>query len=281
MTSSRRQNFDAATVRGFGEEWSAFDQRILQDAELRAIFDCYFGIFPFESLPVRAEGFDLGCGSGRWADLVLQRVGVLHCIDASERALGVARQRLAGRDGALFHCASVDDMPIADDSQDFGYSLGVLHHVPDTATALAECVRKLKPGAPFLLYLYYRFDNRPAWYRWLWGATDIVRKGLSRLPFGLRKLATDAIACAVYWPMARSARVLKRSGFDVSHLPLAGYRDLSLYTMRTDALDRLGTRVEHRFTRAEIDGMMREAGLADIWFSERLPYWVACGRRAG
>jgi 2-polyprenyl-3-methyl-5-hydroxy-6-metoxy-1,4-benzoquinol methylase len=43
---------------------------------------------------------------------------------------------------------------------DFGYSLGVLHHIPDAQKALSDCVKKLKLGAPFLVYLYYSFDNR-------------------------------------------------------------------------------------------------------------------------
>ena len=49
--------------------------------------------------------------------------------------------------------------------------------------------------------------------------------------------------------------------------------------MRTDALDRFGTRLEQRFTRAEIDKMMRDAGLRDIVFRDDEPYWVACGRK--
>jgi hypothetical protein len=47
--------------------------------------------------------------------------------------------------------------------------------------------------------------------------------------------------------------------------------------MRTDALDRFGTRLEQRFTRVEMERMMKEAGLAQIRFSEREPFWVACG----
>ena len=57
-------------------------------------------------------------------------------------------------------------------------------------------------------------------------------------------------------------------------------RTASFYTMRTDALDRFGTRLEHRFTRDEIERMMTDAGLTDITFSDRPPFWVACGRRA-
>ena len=278
MTAST--NIDAATVTGFGEEWSAYDQQAFAGAEYRSWFDAYFHIFPWDDLPAEAEGFDLGCGSGRWALGVAPRVGRLHCIDPSAKALAVAQQRLSGSGSVQFHLAAADTIPLPDDSQDFGYSLGVLHHVPDTQRALADCVRKLKPGAPFLLYLYYALDGRPAWFQALWRASDAVRHGIARLPFGARKAVTSGIAALVYWPLARSARVAERLGAKVANVPLSAYRHSSFYTMRTDALDRFGTRLEQRFTRAEITAMMRAAGLEDMRFSEREPYWVAVGRKA-
>lgn len=272
-------NIDAATVKGFGEEWDAFDQSRLDPAEHRRLFDAYFSLFPFDQLPPDAEGFDLGCGSGRWAALMESRVGKLHCIDPSEKALAVARRRLADSRTATFYLAGAGDIPLADGSQDFGYSLGVLHHIPDTQRAMWDCVRKLKPGAPFLVYLYYRFDNRPWWFRQLWRISEGGRAAISRLPFGLRKATTNVIATLVYWPLARSAKLLERAGARVGAFPLSVYRDCSYYTMRTDALDRFGTRLEQRFTRPEIEHMMTSAGLVDIRFRDGEPYWVACGRR--
>ena len=274
-------NFDPATVAGFGAEWSAFDQSRLSGREYDELFDSYFAVFPFETLPPAAEGFDLGCGSGRWAARVAERVGLLHCIDPSAEALEVARGRLGRRSNVRFHLATASSIPLAESSQDFGYSLGVLHHVPDPGRALRDCVKLLKPGAPFLLYLYYALDNRPAWFRILWKATNAGRKAISRLPFALKRLTTDAIAVGIYWPAAKVAALGEALGADVGNFPLSAYRRSSLYTMRTDALDRFGTRLEHRFTRAEIELMMHEAGLIDIRFSERVPYWTAVGRRAG
>ena len=274
-----QRNLDPATIDGFGAEWSAFDQSALTGAEYQDFFNSYFAIFPFDQLPPGCEGFDLGCGSGRWAAGVADRVGRLHCIDPSPEALAVAERRLASRENVKFHCAAADSMPLADGSQDFGYSLGVLHHIPDTGAALADCVRKLKPGAPFLLYLYYALDGRPAWFREMWRVSDRLRRTISRLPFRTKKRLTDTLAASVYWPFARAARLAEKLGANVSNVPLAGYRRASFYTMRTDALDRFGTRLEHRFTRAEIEAMMRDAGLTDIRFSEREPYWVACGLR--
>ena len=173
----------------------------------------------------------------------------------------------------------MDAIPLEEASQDFGYSLGVLHHVPDTAAGIAACVSKLKPGAPFLVYLYYRFDNRPIWFAALWRASDLLRRGLSRLPFGLRRRACDLIAATVYWPLARAARLAERLGLRVGNWPLAAYRDRAFYTMRTDALDRFGTRLEQRFTKAEVEAMMRAAGLGDIRFNETAAFWTAVGRR--
>src|SRR5690348_9995899 len=125
-------NHDRETVQGFGEEWSKFDQTHLSAEERAAIFDGYFAIFPWEHLGQDATGFDLGCGSGRWAQCVAPRVKRLHCIDASDRALAVARRNLQDSTNCTFHHASVDSIPLAPGSMDFGYSLGVLHHVPDT-----------------------------------------------------------------------------------------------------------------------------------------------------
>jgi len=62
-------------------------------------------------------------------------------------------------------------------------------------------------------------------------------------------------------------------------MPLAAYRNLSFYSMRTDALDRFGTRLERRFSRQEIEDMMHSAGLRDIVFSDSLPFWCAVGFR--
>jgi hypothetical protein len=145
---------------------------------------------------------------------------------------------------------------------------------------MSRCVRLLKPGAPFLVYLYYRFDNRPAWFRAIWQASDALRAVICRFPFGLRNLTTNLIAAGVYLPLARTAAAAERLGMEVSNFPLSHYRNSSFYTMRTDALDRFGTRLEQRFTRSEIEKMMVDAGLVDICFREREPFWVACGVRA-
>jgi ubiquinone/menaquinone biosynthesis C-methylase UbiE len=269
-------NFDSKTIEGFGDEWSRFDQTDMVDEDSQQLFAGYFSVFPWAKLPEDSVGFDLGCGSGRWAKFVAPRVGKLHCIDPSV-AIDVARKNLQGTSNCEFHHAGVDDIPIPDRSMDFGYSLGVLHHIPDTQAALSSCIAKLKPGAPFLLYLYYKFDNRPIWFRLLWQMSELIRALVSRLPHGLRYVVSQIIAALIYWPLARFAGLAESIGIDVRNFPLAPYRHWGFYVMRTDALDRFGTRLEQRFSRAEIQRMMESAGLERVIFSEKNPFWCAVG----
>jgi SAM-dependent methyltransferase len=273
-------NLDVRVARGFGREWSTFRQDAdhLSQAQRQAIFDDYFRIFPWHLLPPDGGvGLDAGCGTGRWSVLVAPRVRHLHLIDPSAEALSVAKQNLRGINNVSYHLDSVATMPLPAKSLDFAFSLGVLHHVPDTGAAIAAIADKLKPNAPFLVYLYYALDNRPRWYRLLWRVTDLARFLVSRLPHPFRLLISQAAAALIYWPLARVARFMARHGRRPSALPLSYYADKSFYVMRTDAYDRFCTRLEKRFRRNEIERMLTRARFKDITFSENPPFWCAVG----
>ena len=270
------KNQDKNSVEGFGDEWSRFDQSDLPEDEQQLLFDEYFSVFPWKDISIESVGFDLGCGTGRWAKSVAPKVKKLICIDPSN-AIDIAKKNLSNFDNCEFESATVDDISIDNNSMDFGYSLGVLHHVPDTEMGIKQCAEKLKKGAPLLLYLYYRFDNRPFWFRFIWSITDLLRKVISKMPYELRYIFSQIIAVVVYFPLARTAFYLGKLNLNISNFPLSSYKNLSFYTMRTDALDRFGTRLEQRFTRDEIKNMMEKAGLENIKFSNSKPFWVAVG----
>ncbi len=270
-------NTDQRTVEGFGNEWTRFDQKELTEEERIRIFHSYFHLFPWSVLPENAVGVDVGSGSGRWAMEVSKRISMLHCVDASSGALNVARTNLAARTNCHFHLATASQLPFSSESLDMCYSLGVLHHIPDTQAGIRECARVLKKGAPFLIYLYYRFDNRAIWYVWLWRISDFFRKSISMLRHSQRSVICDLIAFFVYYPTARTAKILEKLGLAVDSFPLSSYRNHSFYTMRTDALDRFGTGLEKRFTKKEIEDMLLEAGFENIRFSDTVPFWCAVG----
>jgi ubiquinone/menaquinone biosynthesis C-methylase UbiE len=276
-------NIDLRVARGFGQEWSTFrqDEDHLSREQRQAIFNDYFGIFPWHLLPAGGGvGLDVGCGTGRWSVLVAPRVQHLHLLDASAQALSVAKQNLRNVNNVSFHLDSVASIPLPPKSLDFAFSLGVLHHVPDTEAAIVAIADKLKPNAPFLLYLYYALDNRPICYRLLWRITDLARLIVSRLPHPLRLVISQAVAALVYWPLARIAQYLSQRGRSMSALPLSYYADKSFYVMRTDAYDRFCTRLEKRFRRSEIERILKRTGFKDITFSDKQPFWCAVGIRA-
>lgn len=274
-------NVDPQVAAGFGHEWSTFRQGESEFSPLdrEIIFESYFRIFPWAELPTDPVGIDVGCGSGRWSVMVAPKVGHLHLLDASAEALSVARQNLAHAANVSFHLASVGNIPLDDGSLDFAFSLGVLHHVPDTAAAIRAVAAKLKTGAPFLVYLYYALDNRPWWYRAIWRFSNVLRVMISSLPPTARLIISQAIAAGVYWPLARFAALVERAGFSAASIPLAFYRHRRFYVMRTDAYDRFCTSLEQRFTRQQIEHMLAEAGFGDIRFSDEAPYWCAVGRK--
>jgi len=270
------KNIDPSTVESFGNEWKRFNQATVSNDELAKNFNDYFEIFPWDIIGEDSIGFDMGCGSGRWAKFVAPKVKYLNCIDPSE-SIAVAKKNLKEFTNVEFIARSVSDDVLAENSQDFGYSLGVLHHVPDTPKAIESCVKFLKPDAPFLVYLYYSFDNKSLAYRGIWRLTDIFRRIISRLPSKVKDIITDIIALTVYFPLAKLSKLMDFLKINIESIPLSYYRNHSFYTMRTDSRDRFGTPLEKRFSKEEIEKMMTDSGLTNIKFSNNQPFWCAVG----
>ena len=270
------KNIDPSTVESFGNEWKRFNQATVSNDELAKNFNDYFEIFPWDIIGEDSIGFDMGCGSGRWAKFVAPKVKYLNCIDPSE-SIAVAKKNLKEFTNVEFIARSVSDDVLAENSQDFGYSLGVLHHVPDTPKAIESCVKFLKPDAPFLVYLYYSFDNKSLAYRGIWRLTDMFRRIISRLPSKVKDIITDIIALTVYFPLAKLSKLIDFLKINIESIPLSYYRNHSFYTMRTDSRDRFGTPLEKRFSKEEIEKMMTDSGLTNIKFSNHQPFWCAVG----
>ena len=177
--------------------------------------------------------------------------------------------------------ASTDNMPFPDNSFDFVFSIGVLHHIPDTKTAMRKCIEKVKPGGHFFVYLYYNFENRGVLFRLIFHASDIVRSIVRQLPTFWKKIVCDLFAVILYLPLVGLSKLLSALCLEriVKHIPLSYYADKSMNIIRNDSLDRFGTPLEKRFSRDQIRQMMTACGLHNIVFSEKEPYWHAIGQK--
>lgn len=263
-------------IKSFGEEWKRFDQLKLDPKELKNIFRDYFKIFPWKLINKKSEGFDMGCGSGRWARFVAPRVGILNCIEPSI-AIKIAKKNLSRNNNIKFIKSKIENVNLKPFSQDFGYCLGVLHHTENTQENLNKCISLLKKGAPFLVYLYYNFDNRNFPFVIIWKLSNLLRKIISQLPEIFKTLFSDLFALFFYYPLARFSFILEKLNFNVKNYPLSYYKNLSFYTMRTDSRDRFGTTLEKRYSKKQTLDMLKKSGLHKIKFSNSAPYWCAVG----
>jgi len=275
MSQKLNDSIDEKVIKDFGNEWGNFDQSAINDKDLIKAFNQYFHIFPKKFLNKNMEGFDMGCGSGRWSKIIAPMIKKLNCIDPSLEALNVAKKNLSHHKNLTFHNKSVNEKILEPSSQDFGYCLGVLHHITDTQKGIDSCFNILKKNSPFLIYLYYKFDNKPLWFKMIWKLSDYIRKVISKLPFKIKKIVTFFIAIIIYFPLARIAKLFDFFKLDINNFPLSDYRDKTFYFMATDSLDRFGTKLEKRYTKNEIENMLSKAGFVDIKFSDDTPYWVA------
>jgi SAM-dependent methyltransferase len=273
-------NIDENTVKSFGEEWKAFHK--FDDKELNRIGDEYFDIVTPAMSGQDKIAADFGCGTGRWTKYFANRVGAIAAIDPSD-AIFTAANVLEKTDNTFLYKASIDNLPFPDNYFDFGFSLGVLHHIPDTQAAMNACIQKIKPGGHFLVYLYYDFDNRGSLFKFIYWLSNLIRLVVSKLPGGLKRVICDVLAVVLYMPFVGLCRILRVLGVPErirQKIPLQIYEKASFYIIRNDALDRFGTPLEQRFTRTQITDMMSNAGLTEIQFSPNAPYWHAVGKKS-
>ena len=100
---------------------------------------------------------EIGCGLGTDGAEFARAGAVYTGVDLTDAAVSLARrnfewQNLAGE----FRTADAENLDFADATFDLVYSHGVLHHTPDTARAVGEVHRVLRPGGRAVVMLYHR-----------------------------------------------------------------------------------------------------------------------------
>lgn len=187
----------------------------------------------FDKFP-GARLLEIGCGMG--TDLLQFARNGARCIgmDLTPRSVEITRHRfrLYDADGA-FMISDGEHLPFADASFDVVYSNGVLHHTPDTAGAIREVHRVLRPGGVAKVMLYHR-NSLNYWLE------IVLRRGVFGAEF-LRGRTAEEIMSRVIEYSDHEARPL------VKVYSRAQARDLfSLFKNVTVEVEQLG-RAELRF----------------------------------
>ena len=272
------QNLDQGVIDSFGHEWATFDYAEGEtDEALDRQFQAYCAPLDLSQFDATISvGADFGAGSGRWAARILPYFSFVYALEPSHGASNVLKSKFSSEPRMKLLQETVGANSIPAESLDFGMSLGVLHHIPDTGLAIRDISSKIKSGGLFLCYLYYKLDDKPLYYRALFWVSNSLRWVISRLPHALRRFSAQVIAGFIYLPLARIAKILGRRGKNVSNFPLHHYSEMPFVMLQNDALDRFGTRLEQRFSKNQITEMLNVAGfdLSTLKFSDIEPFWT-------
>lgn len=248
-------------VKSFSFEWNTHNNTQL---------DCFRGDNSSESQFVQKTGFspeelkgklvlDAGVGAGRFTDVVSRWGANVVGVDLSY-AVEAAQRNFQDRPNVWIAQANIGALPFKPESFDAVFSIGVLHHTPDTKAYFLKLVPLLKPGGAIAIWVYpkqgdylvrdkwIRFVNKIpprmyyAWCRWF-------------VPWALRHVGSNRWAAAM------------RRVFPLSTQNLGLENDI------LDTFDGFSPQFHGIHSPEEVEEWFREAGLVDI---SRPSDWVTC-----
>jgi 2-polyprenyl-3-methyl-5-hydroxy-6-metoxy-1,4-benzoquinol methylase len=252
--------------RSFGFQWNRFARTQLDSASGgRASRDTFVEKTgqPLELLAGRTV-LDAGCGMGRFAEVCADAGANVHAIDLST-AVEAAAQNLRDRPNVWIYQADIMKLPFADGTFDFIYSIGVLHHTPNTRAAFDQLPRLLKPGGRLAVWVYSTLLRGSR-------ASTALRLVTPHLP---KRWLLEA--CRIAVPLYRIHQHSSLGRFSTAMLPttlhpIAEWRWLGTF-------DWYSPRYQWKHTDEEVEGWFRDAGLVDVRRGS-FPVSVA-GTRAG
>jgi ubiquinone/menaquinone biosynthesis C-methylase UbiE len=167
---------------------------------------------------------EVGVGAGtdfvNWVRAGAHATGV----DLTDHGIALTRERLAleGLQAEL-SVADAENLPFPEDSFDLVYSYGVLHHSPDTAKAVREVHRVLRPGGTARVMIYHY----PSWVCFMvWGVHSVARGRPWESPREAVYRHLESPGTKVY--TVAEARELFRDFSRVTVRPQLGHGDLLL-----------------------------------------------------
>ena len=145
---------DAAYARSFSFEWQRWRRTQFDTASRQPCLSTFLASTRRHPSDLKGNAvLDAGCGSGRYMDLLARTGAEVIGIDLSQ-AIEVAQENLGHLTNCHFVQGDLTHPPFRPEAFDFIYSIGVLHHTPDTRAAFLALVPLINPGGEIALWVY-------------------------------------------------------------------------------------------------------------------------------
>ncbi len=127
---------------------------------------------------------DAGCGTGRYSEITLNNGATVIGVDLSY-SIDVAFANMGRRENAHFIQADIMHLPFPENTFDFAFSFGVLHHTPDAAGAFAALAKLVKPKGKFAIFVYSSYNKGIVYTSafWRFFTTRMPKRALYALSF--------------------------------------------------------------------------------------------------
>jgi SAM-dependent methyltransferase len=238
-------------VANFGFEWIRHARTQLDSAssdESERTFRAKTGFTP-DDLRGRSV-LDAGCGMGRFSDVASRWGARVVAIDLS-RAVEAADRNIGNRQNVDIAQADIFNLPFAEETFDYIFSIGVLHHTPDTKAAFDNLPKLLRKGGKIAMWVYPTGDENRWWF------SDLYRRFTPYLP----KLLLNAL-CYAALPLYYVDKIPKLGPFMAHVLPISDHPNPSWRVLGT--FDWYSPRYQWKHSNEEVTHWFRERGLTDI-----------------
>lgn len=191
---------------------------------------------------------DVGVGAGRFAEVVSRWGGEVVGIDLSF-AVDAAFENIGRRENVHIVQADLFHLPFVASRFEAMYSIGVLHHTPDTRKAFESVVPLLKKGGEFAVFVYA--------YGHYSHFSDTWRKITTRVPYRFLYYLTALSVPLYYIYQIPWIGLGFRFVFPMSRHPNPRWRWL-------DTFDWYTPKFQHKHTWPDVYRWYRENGFVDI-----------------
>lgn len=246
------------TLESFGYEWQKFSEML---KEWEKNFKFYFEpLKTLDSLKGKTI-LEVGCGNGRHTYYAAKFAKEVIAIDLSQ-SVDVAFNNNRNLSNVHFIQTDVYNLPFKENSFDFIFSIGVLHHLPTPEQGFRKLIELLKNKAGILVYVYHSFLKGSFNFYALKFVT-LFRCLTIRLPHKVLYLFCYPIAILSYLIFVLPYKIFLKKTNNVNW-PLRLYSDYPIKVLLNDTFDRFSTPVENRYTKEEILKWYGRTGLKDI-----------------